>query len=178
MFPSGQHRQALPFQLIINSSNSTANKLTRISSKSFTSHPMPFPLAVRIPRSSSSSRLFLLGTNSPIDDQDLMDTNFDDELSVLDLFDPFRQCYHRYDSEETPPDRPSSTSPTSSLHFIKLRLKLSTSPEMKPFYQLVQNIRLDHLSKEVKKTFLFFRIVSSDSRLSMTRYSTANACNV
>lgn len=49
--------------------------------------------------------------------------------------------------KETIPDTPKSFSFPSS---IKLRLKLLTSDEMKPFHQLVQQIRDEHQSREVK----------------------------
>jgi len=79
-----------------------------------------------------------------------MDTNVDDELSILDIFDPLRQCSYPFELEEIPADTPLSNSSPSTLYPIKLRLKLSTCPEMKPFYQLVQSIRNEYLSKEVK----------------------------
>jgi hypothetical protein len=85
-----------------------------------------------------------------------MDINVDDELSILDIFDPLRQCDYPFQSEEILADTSSSTSTPSSLYPIKLRLKLSTCSEMKSFYQLVQNIRNEYLSKEVKANAWLF----------------------
>ena len=44
---------------------------------------------------------------------------------------------------------PPSISPTSHLYPIKLRLKLTTFPEIKPFSQLVQRIRNENQIKQV-----------------------------
>ncbi len=120
---------------------------------------MKFPHSVRILRNRKNfilNFIFFIDTNSPIDNQDLMDINVDDELSILDIFDPLRQCDYPFQSEEILADTSSSTSTPSSLYPIKLRLKLSTCSEMKSFYQLVQNIRNEYLSKEVKANAWLF----------------------
>jgi len=90
-----------------------------------------------------------------------MDTSVDDELSILDIFDPFRQCMcppilpselDETIADTLPVDIPSS--PVSSLLFpypIKLQLKLSACSEIKPFCQLVQQIQNEHQSKAVKE---------------------------
>jgi hypothetical protein len=151
-------------------------KSIKISFNHLTSHP------VRILLDSGKLHFevhIFTDTISPIDDHDLMDTNVNDELTVLDLFDPLRQCDYPFQSEEILLDTRSSTSSPSSLYPIKLRLKLSTCPEMKPFYQLVQNIRNEYLSKEVKSIFfVFIRILSMNFRLQSMKYPIVNVFNV
>lgn len=98
--------------------------------------------------------------------------------SVFELFDPLRQSNRPHSwpakldqagttsnnnsppfvtpNNETPPALPSVTTVTSSAsslypYPIQLRLKLTTFPEIKPFSQLVQRIRDETLSKEVKQ---------------------------
>jgi hypothetical protein len=81
-----------------------------------------------------------------------MDTNFDDELSILDIFDPLKQPEYPLispsESDETIIDISASS---SFSHMIKLRLKLSTCSELKPFCQLVQRIQDEDQLKEVKE---------------------------
>jgi len=75
-----------------------------------------------------------------------MDTNANDDLSILDIFDPLRPS--KYPSI-LPPE---SDIPTllSFPYLIKFRLKLSTCSEMKPFCQLVEQIQNEHQLKDVK----------------------------
>ncbi len=84
-----------------------------------------------------------------------MDTSADDDLSILDIFDPLRPSKCPLilppESDEIIADTPPSPSFPYS---IKFRLKLSTCSEMKPFCQLVQQIRNEHQSKEVNKIVL------------------------
>ena len=107
--------------------------------------------------------------NSKNPNQDLMDTTVADDLSVLDIFDPFRQPKQSSITlpeldQSTPQTLPIVTSPSpilvpvpisvSSPSFpypIKLRLKLTACFEMKPFSELVQQIRTEHQSKSVKE---------------------------
>ena len=114
---------------------------------------------------------FLLDTDSILDNQDLMNTNADDELSILDLFDPYRQSRYSSEPEGISPDLslidplfPSSSSP-SFTYPIKLRLKLSTCSEMKPFSQLVQRIRNEYQTKEVKPKEFTFNSFSLNFRI-------------
>ena len=85
-----------------------------------------------------------------VDNLDLMDMRVDNELSVLDIFDPLKQSVQ-------PPVSPPVVSPIvqtlpSSPSFpypIKLRLTLTACAEMKPFSELVQQIRNDRQFKQV-----------------------------
>lgn len=86
----------------------------------------------------------------------------DDEFSILNIFDPFRQSISSPESVEILPDQPvdqnSFSVPPLFPHSIQIRLKLSTCSEIKPFYQLVQRIRDQCQSKEVD---LFFFLLLS-----------------
>jgi hypothetical protein len=109
------------------------------------------------PIKNSDSRIHVFLDATPIiEHQDLIDTSFDDELSILDLFDPLKQStslpISPPESVESIIDTPSSP---SLPYPIKFQLKLSACSEMKPFYQLVQQIRNEYQSKEVK-TIEFF----------------------
>ncbi|CAF4453168.1 unnamed protein product, partial [Adineta steineri] len=90
-------------------------------------------------------------SNANIDSTDLIDMRSIDELSILDTFDPLMQPIQ---SPVSPPivslDIPIP-SPTSLFPYpIKLRLKLTACSEMKPFSQLVERIRNECQSKQVK----------------------------
>lgn len=95
---------------------------------------------------------FFLDTIRNITNEDLIDTNVDDELSILDIFDPFRQSKYEPELDTTILDTSSPSFP----YPIQIRLKRSTCSEMKPFCQLVQQIRDEHQSKEVKETIVIF----------------------
>jgi hypothetical protein len=104
-----------------------------------------------------------------MDSQDLMNMGVDDELSVLDIFDPIRRPNRpqtlRTESNQSrattlspiSPDNDiklspaASVSPSSFPYPIKLRLKLTAPSEMKVFSQLVQQIRNEYQSNQVRK---------------------------
>ena len=89
-----------------------------------------------------------LDVNSMIFENRISDE--DDELSILNIFDPLRPSISSPESEEILPDEPlDQTSLPLFPHPIKIRLKLFTCSEMKPFYQLVQHIRDEYQTKEV-----------------------------
>ena len=116
-------------------------------------------------------------TQMHTDDPNLIDMGIDlpsvELLSgnVFELFDPLKQSdrphswptrLHPVEPTSTPPfvtpsnDVPPplvNASDTSSFSFpfpVKLRLKLTTFPEIKPFSQLVQQIRMENQTKQVE----------------------------
>jgi hypothetical protein len=103
-----------------------------------------------------------------------MDISTDDELSILDIFDPFKQPKQQStippESDEvivqTPPVTASSSpspppvSSPSYPHPIKIRLKLTPCSEMKTLSQVVQQIRTEHQLKPVKRSPFNFIYIS------------------
>jgi hypothetical protein len=82
-----------------------------------------------------------------------MDTNANDDLSILDIFDPLRPS--KYPSILPPESDVIIADIPTSLSFpylIKFRLKLSTCSEMKPFCQLVEQIQNEHQLKDVNNS--------------------------
>ncbi len=105
-----------------------------------------------VDRSSSSTN---------IDNEDLINMGIDNALSVLDIFDPLNQPARSQvlpsvitPNIDTSPPVPSIPSP-SYPYPIKLRLKLTACSEMKPFSQLVQQIRNERQSNQVKENKTF-----------------------
>jgi hypothetical protein len=101
------------------------------------------------------------------DDDDLM--IMDDELSVVDIFDPLRPCDPRktlpapvveqpvsfftpsFPVEPDQPPKPVTPTPPALFPYpIKLRLKQRAYPEMKHFSQFVQQILDEQQSKQVE----------------------------
>lgn len=161
-----------------------------MENSSFLRLPFKFPLrrfsSVPCLQSSSSdsdylttpslpSHLAHATQSNPVDEENLeIRINAeDDETSILNIFDPLRPSTELVDNlPEISLDQ--ICLPPLFPHPIKIRLKLSTCSEMKPFYQLVQQIHDEYRTNEVFLLRHFLSFIDHSSRHPVMKLFTVN----